>query len=164
MERKIKIVIISVSIVFLIVVGLDILLEQPIFNQQAPSLKEFEFTAVHLGTKFEFPVEHLGTESGMGEEVMIGEGTMSSMMHRFVIAEQYNPTIEVKQGDFVKLKFKNTDTMMLHDLAIPSLGLQTETLSLDEYGEIEFIANTKGELEYLCTLHPDQMSGKIVIT
>ncbi len=53
--------------------------------------------------------------------------------------------------------------MMLHDLAIPSLGLQTEILSVDEYDEIEFIANTKGELEYLCTLHPDQMSGKIVI-
>ena len=153
MERKIRIVIISVLIVFLIFVGLDLLQEQSIFILQAPSLKEFEFTAVHLET-----------ESGMGEVAIMIEEEMSTMMHRFVIAEQYNPTIEVKQGDFVKLKFKNTDKMMLHDLAIPSLGLQTETLSLDEYGEIEFIANTKGELEYLCTLHPDQMSGKIVIT
>ena len=152
MERKIRIVIISVLIVFLIVVGLNILQEQSIFIFQAP-LKEFEFTAVHLGT-----------ESGMDEVATMIEEEMSIMMHRFVIAEQYNPTIEIKQGDFVKLKFKNTDKMMLHDLAIPSLGLQTETLSLDEYGEIEFIANTKGELEYLCTLHPDQMSGKIEIT
>jgi len=153
MKRKIKIILTSISIIFLIGSGLVLAQEQFIFNQQAPSLKEIELIVVVLDS-----------ESGMGEEAMMEEEVMSSMMHRFEIAGEYNPTIEVKQGDFVKLKFKNTDKMMLHDLAIPSLGFQTETLSVDEYGEIEFIANTKGELEYLCTLHPDQMSGKIVIT
>ncbi len=153
MKRTIKIILISISITFLIGSGLVLAQEQFIFNQQAPSLKEFELIVMVLGS-----------ESGMGEEAMMGEGAMSSMMHRFEIAGEYNPTIKVKQGDFVKLKFKNTDKMMLHDLSIPSLGFQTETLSVDEYGEIEFIANTKGELEYLCTLHPSQMSGKIVIT
>ncbi len=145
-NRKIKIIVVSIAVVFLIGVGFNLAQEQFIFNQQAPSLKEFELMAVHLGS-----------ESEMGEEAM------STMMHRFEIAGQYNPTIEVKQGEFVKLKFKNTDKMMLHDLAIPKLGLQTEILNLDDYQEIEFIANTKGELEYLCTLHPDQMPGKIVI-
>lgn len=152
MKGKIKLIVILVVVAFLITIGFDFAQEQFIFNQEAPSLKEFELMAVHLDS-----------ESGMGEEAMMEETAMSSMMHRFMMAGQYNPTIEVKQGDFVKLKFKNTDKMMLHDLAIPSLGLQTETLSVDEYDEIEFIANTKGELEYLCTLHPDQMSGKIVI-
>ena len=152
MKGKIKLIVILVVVAFLITIGFDFAQEQFIFNQEAPSLKEFELMAVHLDS-----------ESGMGEEAMMEEAAMSSMMHRFMMAGQYNPTIEVKQGDFVKLKFKNTDKMMLHDLAIPSLGLQTETLSVDEYDEIEFIANTKGELEYLCTLHPDQMSGKIVI-
>ena len=152
MKGKIKLIVILVAVAFLITIGFDFAQEQFIFNQEAPSLKEFELMAVHLDT-----------ESGMGEEAMMEEAAMSSMMHRFMMAGQYNPTIEVKQGDFVKLKFKNTDKMMLHDLAIPSLGLQTEILSVDEYDEIEFIANTKGELEYLCTLHPDQMSGKIVI-
>ncbi len=152
MKGKIKIIVILVAVAFLIGIGFDFAQEQFIFNQEAPSLKEFELMAVHLDT-----------ESGMGEEAMMEEAAISSMMHRFMMAGQHNPTIEVKQGDFVKLKFKNTDKMMLHDLAIPSLGLQTETLSVDEYDEIEFIANTKGELEYLCTLHPDQMSGKIVI-
>jgi len=152
MKGKIKLIVILVAVAFLIGIGFDFAQEQFIFNQEAPSLKEFELMAVHLDS-----------ESGMGEEAMMEEAAMSSMMHRFMMAGQYNPTIEVKQGDFVKLKFKNTDKMMLHDLAIPSLGLQTETLSVDEYDEIEFIANTKGELEYLCTLHPDQMSGKIVI-
>jgi len=152
MKGKIKIIVILVAVAFLIGIGFDFAQEQFIFNQEAPSLKEFELMAVHLDT-----------ESGMGEEAMMEEAEMSSMMHRFMMEGQYNPTIEVKQGDFVKLKFKNTDKMMLHDLAIPSLGLHTEILSVDEYDEIEFIANTKGELEYLCTLHPDQMSGKIVI-
>ncbi len=152
MKGKIKLIVILVAVAFLIGIGFDFAQEQFIFNQEAPSLKEFELMAVHLDS-----------ESGMGEEAMMEEAAMSSMMHRFMMAGQYNPTIEVKQGDFVKLKFKNTDKMMLHDLAIPSLGLQTETLSVDEYDEIEFIANTKGELEYLCTLHPNQMSGKIVV-
>jgi len=153
MKSKIKIILISISITFLIGGVLVLAQEQFIFNQQTPSLKEFELIVVVLGS-----------ESGVGEGAMMGEGAMSSMMHRFEIEGENNPTIKVKQGDFVKLKFKNTDKTMLHDLAIPSLGFQTETLSVDEYGEIEFIANTKGELEYLCTLHPDQMSGKIVIT
>ena len=139
-------IVISIAVAFLIVVGVDLAQEQSTINQQAISLKEFEVKAVHLGS-----------ESEMDDEAM------STMMYSFEIAGQYNPTIEVTQGDYVKLKFKNSDKMVLHDLAIPSLGLQTETLSLDEYAEIEFIANTKGELEYLCTLHPDQMSGKIVI-
>ncbi len=152
MKGKIKIIVTLVAVVFLIVVGFDFAQEQFIFNQEVPSLKEFELMAVDLGS-----------ESEMGEEAMVGEAAMGSMMHRFMMAGQYNPTIEVKQGDFVKLKFTNTDKMMLHDLAIPLLGLHTEILSVDEYDEIEFIANTKGELEYLCTLHPDQMSGKIVI-
>jgi len=152
MKGKIKIIVILVAVAFLIGIGFEFAQEQFIFNQEAPSLKEFELMAVHLDS-----------ESGMGEESMIEETAMSSMMHRFMMAGKYNPTIEVKQGDLVKLKFKNTDKMMLHDLAIPSLGLQTEILSVDEYDEIEFIANTKGELEYLCTLHPNQMSGKIVI-
>jgi len=152
LKGKIKIIVILVAVAFLMVIGFDFAQEQFIFNQESPSLKEFELMAVHLDS-----------ESEMGEEALVGEAAMSSMMHRFVMAGQYNPTIEVNQGDFVKLKFKNMDKMTTHDLAIPSLGLQTETLNLDEYGEIEFIANTKGELEYLCTLHPDQMSGKIVI-
>jgi len=152
MKGKIKLIVILVAVAFLTVIGFDLAQEQFIFNQEAPPLKEFELMAVHLDS-----------ESGMGEEAMMEEAAMSSSMHRFMMAGQYNPTIEVKQGDFVKLKFKNTDKMMLHDLAIPLLGLQTETLSVDEYDEIEFFANTKGELEYLCTLHPDQMSGKIVI-
>ena len=152
LKGKIKLIVILVAVAFLTVIGFDLAQEQFIFNQEAPPLKEFELMAVHLDS-----------ESGMGEEAMMEEAAMSSSMHRFMMAGQYNPTIEVKQGDFVKLKFKNTDKMMLHDLAIPSLGLQTETLSVDEYDEIEFFANTKGELEYLCTLHPDQMSGKIVI-
>jgi len=146
MKGKIRFIVISIAVAFLIVIGVDLAQEQSTINQQAISLKEFEVKAVHLGP-----------ESEMDDEAM------STMMHSFEIASQYNPTIEVTLGDYVKLKFKNSDKMVLHDLAIPSLGLQTETLSLDEYGVIEFIANTKGELEYLCTLHPDQMSGKIVI-
>jgi len=146
MKGKIRFIVISIAVAFLIVVGVVLAQEQSTINQQAISMKEFEVKAIHLGS-----------ESEMDDEAM------STMMHSFEIAGQYNPTIEVTQGDYVKLKFKNSDKMVLHDLAIPSLGLQTETLSLDEYGEIEFIANTKDELEYLCTLHPDQMSGKIVI-
>ena len=152
MKKKINLVLIVVAVAFVVGIGFDSTQEQFMFNQGDSSLKEFELMAIHLDSEY-----------GMGEETMVREEVMGSMIHKFVMAGQHNPTIEVKQGDFVKLKLINTDKMMLHNLSIPSLNIQTETLGLDEYQEIEFVANTKGELEYLCTLHPDQMSGKIVI-
>jgi len=105
---------------------------------------EFDFTVVHVNIQY------------MKEGIPLN-------IHKFQLNEKLNPTIIVKKGDLVKLMLNNTDTMMKHDLAIQDLDLKTSLLEPGETTEIIFAANQKGEYDYYCTVHPDQMKGKIVI-
>jgi len=105
---------------------------------------EFDFTVVHVNIQY------------MKEGIPLN-------IHKFQLNEKLNPTIIVKKGDLVKLRLTNTDTMMKHDLAIQDLDLKTSLLEPGETTEIIFSANQEGEYDYLCTVHPDQMIGKIVI-
>ena len=105
---------------------------------------EFDFTVVHVNIQY------------MKEGIPLN-------MHKFKLNEKLNPTMIVKKGDLVKLRLNNTDTMMKHDLAIQDLDLKTSLLEPGETTEIIFAANQEGEYDYLCTVHPDQMKGKIVI-
>ena len=105
---------------------------------------EFDFTVVHVNIQY------------MKEGIPLN-------MHKFQLNEKLNPTMIVKKGDLVKLRLNNTDTMMKHDLAIQDLDLKTSLLEPGETTEIIFAANQEGEYDYLCTVHPDQMKGKIVI-
>ncbi len=105
---------------------------------------EFDFTVVHVNIQY------------MKEGIPLN-------IHKFQLNEKLNPTIIVKKGDLVKLRLTNTDTMMKHDLAIQDLDLKTSLLEPGETTEIIFAANQEGEYDYYCTVHPDQMKGKIVI-
>ena len=105
---------------------------------------EFDFTVVHVNIQY------------MKEGIPLN-------IHKFQLNEKLNPTIIVKKGDLVKLRLTNTDTMMKHDLTIQDLDLKTSLLEPGETTEIIFAANQEGEYDYLCTVHPDQMIGKIVI-
>ena len=105
---------------------------------------EFDFTVVHVNIQY------------MKEGIPLN-------IHKFQLNEKLNPTIIVKKGDLVKLRLNNTDTMMKHDLAIQDLDLKTSLLEPGETTEIIFAANQEGEYVYHCTVHPDQMKGKIVI-
>ncbi len=105
---------------------------------------EFDFTVVHVNIQY------------MKEGIPLN-------MHKFKLNEKLNPTMIVKKGDLVKIRLNNTDTMMKHDLAIQDLDLKTSLLEPGETTEIIFSANQEGEYDYLCTVHPDQMIGKIVI-
>ena len=105
---------------------------------------EFDFTVVHVNIQY------------MKEGIPLN-------MHKFQLNEKLNPTMIVKKGDLVKLRLNNTDTMMKHDLVIQDLDLKTSLLEPGETTEIIFAANQEGEYDYYCTVHPDQMKGKIVI-
>ena len=105
---------------------------------------EFDFTVVHVNIQY------------MKEGIPLN-------MHKFQLNEKLNPTMIVKKGDLVKIRLNNTDTMMKHDLVIQDLDLKTPLLEPGETTEIIFDANQEGEYDYLCTVHPDQMKGKIVI-
>jgi|GEM_PF-5324441 len=105
---------------------------------------EFDFTVVHVNIQY------------MKEGIPLN-------IHKFKLNEKLNPTMIVKKGDLVKIRLNNTDTMMKHDLAIQDLDLKTSLLEPGETTEIIFSANQEGEYDYYCTVHPDQMKGKIVI-
>ncbi len=105
---------------------------------------EFDFTVVHVNIQY------------MKDGIPLN-------IHKFQLNEKLNPTIIVKKGDLVKLRLTNTDTMMKHDLAIQDLDLKTSLLEPGETTEIIFSANQEGEYDYHCTVHPDQMIGKIII-
>ena len=105
---------------------------------------EFDFTVVHVNIQY------------MKEGIPLN-------MHKFQLNEKLNPTMIVKKGDLVKIRLNNTDTMMKHDLVIQDLDLKTSLLEPGETTEIIFDANQEGEYDYICTVHPDQMKGKIVI-
>jgi len=105
---------------------------------------EFDFTVVHVDIQY------------MKDGIPLNT-------HKFQLNEKLNPTMIVKKGDLVKLRLNNTDRMMKHDLVIQDLDLKTSLLDPGETTEIIFAANQEGEYDYHCTVHPDQMKGKIVI-
>ena len=143
MGRLAKFFVIPIAVAIVIGITLALMQKESSIFEPELTVKEFEFTAVHL-------------ESEQGDHEM-------HAMHTFVVVGDQNSAIEVNVGDFVRLKVKNTDMMMKHDFALPALDLTTGILEPGEYGEIEFRAMMVGELEYICTLHPDQMNGLIVI-
>jgi len=157
MVEKIKLIFLPFVVAIIIAVMVIFIQEQFPIQQQIKPLKVFEYTAVHFSSGSEMP------NMPMKEE-MREDSIQMNMTHRFEIAGELNPTIKVKLCDFVKIKFTNTDEIMLHDLTLPKIGLKTEILKPNEYDEIEFIADSEGQLEYLCTLHPDDMKGKILIS
>ncbi len=124
-------------------------------SQSQETISNTDYIDTISEVKFDFTVVHVNIQ-------YVKEGIPLNT-HKFQLNEKLNPTIIVKKGDLVKLRLTNTDTMMKHDLVIQDLDLKTSLLEPGETTEIIFSANQEGEYDYLCTVHPDQMIGKIVI-
>jgi len=74
--------------------------------------------------------------------------------------------IKVKEGDRVRLTFKNTEGM--HDLVVEGLDVRTKQIAAGESDTVEFVANKKGTFEYYCSVgngfHRQQgMVGKLMV-
>jgi len=124
-------------------------------SQSEETISNTDYIDTISEVKFDFTIVHVNIQ-------YVKEGVPLNT-HRFQLDEKLNPTIIVKKGDLVKLRLTNTDTMMKHDLVIQDLDLKTSLLEPGETTEIIFAANQEGEYDYYCTVHPDQMKGKIVI-
>ncbi len=124
-------------------------------SQSQETISNTDYIDTISEVKFDFTVVHVNIQ-------YVKEGIPLNT-HKFQLNEKLNPTIIVKKGDLVKIRLNNTDTMMKHDLAIQDLDLKTSLLEPGETTEIIFAANQEGEYDYHCTVHPDQMKGKIVI-
>lgn len=74
--------------------------------------------------------------------------------------------IRVKEGDTVRITFKNTEGM--HDWTIDEFNARTKQIQAGESDTVEFVANKKGTFEYYCSVgngfHRQQgMVGKLIV-
>lgn len=74
--------------------------------------------------------------------------------------------IRVKEGDRVRITFKNTEGM--HDWVIDEFNARTRQIQAGESETVEFVANKKGTFEYYCSVgngyHRQQgMIGKLIV-
>lgn len=77
-----------------------------------------------------------------------------------------NPTLALAAGEMVRLTLINEDHGMLHDVAVAELGFATPALrggGSSVSGALR-APRTPGEHEYLCSLHPRLMRGRLVVT
>lgn len=95
----------------------------------------------------------------------------------FMAEEKANPTIQLKKGEKVTLKFTNTGAIP-HDLTVEGLevadippghtpgGEPGQTLDPDQEGEVIFTPNEAGTFTYFCSVpgHKELgMVGKIIV-
>ena len=74
--------------------------------------------------------------------------------------------IRVKEGDRVRVTFKNTEGM--HDFVVEGLDVRTKQIQAGESDTVEFVANKKGTFEYYCSVgngyHRQQgMKGNLIV-
>ncbi len=72
--------------------------------------------------------------------------------------------IKVKQGDTVKIDFK--DTGGFHNLTIEGYNVQTKQIQAGQSDSIEFVADKTGTFEYFCNVdgHKEMgMVGKLIV-
>ncbi|OGK19119.1 hypothetical protein A3G67_02500 [Candidatus Roizmanbacteria bacterium RIFCSPLOWO2_12_FULL_40_12] len=65
--------------------------------------------------------------------------------------------IKVKQGDTVRIVFKNTGG--IHDWVLDEFDARTKQLSAGESETIEFVADKKGSFEYYCSVGNHRQMG-----
>lgn len=66
-------------------------------------------------------------------------------------------TIKVKQGDTVKIVFKNTEG--LHNFIIDEYSVATKQIQDDSEETVEFVASKKGDFEYYCSVGNHRAMG-----
>ncbi len=69
-------------------------------------------------------------------------------------------SIEVEQGDVVRIMFTNTGDMP-HDLVIENLGVATSILQNGQTEVLEFTAQESGEFEYYCSVGQHRENGMV---
>lgn len=74
-----------------------------------------------------------------------------------------NPPLVFHVGERIRLHFINQDAGMLHDVAFSQLDVSTGKIRYGETTRIEFSPKVPSESDYLCTLHPAAMKGRVLV-
>jgi plastocyanin len=67
--------------------------------------------------------------------------------------------ITVKEGDTVKITFKNT--VGFHDFRLDEFNVATSVLQAGQSTSVEFVANKKGSFEYYCSVGTHRAQGMV---
>lgn len=100
-----------------------------------------------------------GDVTDSGKPVVVHEFFVDGGDFAFALKE-----IKVKQGDNVKIVFRNTEGM--HDLVIEEYNLRTKVLKAGDQDTIEFVADKAGTFEYYCSVNKHRqmgMVGKLIV-
>jgi|SRR3989344_537313 len=98
----------------------------------------------------------------------VEEAVVSGELKEFdMVAKQFEftpSTIEVNQGDTVKINLKSDDVE--HGIAIPEFGV-SKTVSPGKTITVEFVADKKGTFEFHCSVMcgsgHKEMTGEIIV-
>jgi len=74
-----------------------------------------------------------------------------------------NPTIHLLPEETVRFVIHNLSVGMKHNFLIQGTNVRTRFLNYGEKEAVLFRAPTKGELDYLCSIHALMMKGKLHI-
>lgn len=75
-----------------------------------------------------------------------------------------NPSLQFKAGERIRLTFRNEDTGMEHDFAIPGWQLATKRLAGKGEDVVEFRVPGDGASgRYACTPHSEMMNGQVIV-
>lgn len=92
----------------------------------------------------------------------------------FIVIEARSPlngnwspaTITVREGDVVRLKIRNVETVA-HGFSLPEFGVGITELKAGEVKVVEFTPNKTGTFKFFCTVWCSQehmeMSGELVV-
>lgn len=84
---------------------------------------------------------------------------------KFLINDQENPDIIVKEGDTVTVQIKSNDDMP-HDFVVDEFGAKSNTVSGGALTSVTFVADKKGTFKYFCSVgnHRAQgMEGNLIV-
>lgn len=103
----------------------------------------------------------------------VGEGTLTTLPASTTDASPTGPvkeftvissnfsftpnTLEVKQGDIVKITFKNANGF--HDFKIDELQVATKQIKSGESETVQFVVNKTGTFEYYCSVGNHRAMG-----
>lgn len=97
------------------------------------------------------------TDSNSGTSMEVGNPTVVEVEGGMFY---YKPDmIKAKQGDTIKLVFKNVSGM--HDFVIDDLSVKTPVIKQDETTEVTFVAETVGTYEFYCSVGDHRARGMV---
>jgi plastocyanin len=84
---------------------------------------------------------------------------------KFFMDGTENPTLNVKQGDRVRIEF--TTTSGFHDWVVDEFNAKSKQVGDGQSSSVEFVADKKGTYEYYCSVGTHRqmgMKGQLIVS